>query len=331
MSFWSSILSYRENPLCKNASSQLRPLDEDKSPPLGCAPAAIATDERRAVADFLAQNFGSPPHSPRLRARFSPEDLILVTKDINEPSKINGCIRLSYAGHFETTPIFVVDCFCIATTWRKTGLGTHLLMALHKEAMKRDMGITVFLKESAPVISLRRPIYSSVYVFCRNPHTPSYIEDTEDVRCLTHEEALRLIAIYKEIYPDTFILCANQVSKNREILWRLWKRGPLFILASFQDSFQIHPQTNSTIGWATGWLESPLLAASSPSQQDIRQLYISKIISSLPYDWIWADKAWIKPTDSPSSAHWQQDGPFHWYTYQWRPHIQPNGSYIFHV
>jgi GNAT superfamily N-acetyltransferase len=331
MSFWSSILSYTENPLCTNASSQLRPLPEEKPPPLGCVPAAVATtnEDRRAVADFLAQNFGSPPHSPRLRARFSPEDLILVCKDIKDPLKINGCIRLSYAGHFETIPIFVVDCFCIAPTWRKTGLGTHLLMALQREAMPRKMGLTVFLKESAPVMALRHPIYSSFYVFCRNPHTSSHIEETEDVRSLTHEEALRLVAIYKEIYPDTFILCANHVSKNREILWRLWKRGPLFILASFQDSFQIHPQTNSTIGWATGWLESPLLATSS--QQDIRQLYISKIISSLPYDWIWADRAWIKPTDSPSSSHWQQDGPFHWYTYQWQPLIRPNGSYIFHV
>jgi hypothetical protein len=331
MSFWSSILSYTESPLCKNASSQLRPLDEEKPPPPGCVPAVIATEpaDRRAVADFLAQNFGSPPHSPRLRASFSPEDLILFSRDTNNAFKINGCIRLSYGGHFETVPIYVVDCFCIASSWRKMGLGTHLLIALQREAMKRDMGLTVFLKESMPILAVRRPLYSSYYVFCQNPHTPSYLEDIEEIRSLTHTEALRLIAIYKEMYPDTFILCANRVSKNRGILWRLWKKGSLFILASFQDSFQIHPQTNSTIGWATGWLESPLLA--TPSQEDLRQHYISKIISSLPYDWIWADKAWIKSTNSPSSAHWQHDGPFHWYTYQWQPHIRPNGSYIFHV
>ena len=331
MSFWSSILSYTENPLCKDATQQLRPLDEEPPPPNGCQLAAIASlaADRRAIADFLANNFGSPPHSPRLRARFSPEDLILYSKSQQDPAIINGCIRLSYAGHFETVPIFVVDCFCIASSWRKKGLGTHLLAALQREAMKRGMGHTVFLKEAAPVFALRRPLYSSYYVFCRNPHTQSLDEQNDEIRSLSHQEALSLIKIYKEMYPDTFILCAQTVSKNREIVWRLWKRGPLFILVSFQDSFQIHPQTNSTIGWATGWLESPLLAI--PSREDERQYIISKIISSLPYDWIWADKAWIKPTEWPSSAHWQYDGPFHWYSYQWQPIIRPNGSYIFHV
>lgn len=323
MSFWSSILSYKEQPLCKGAVQQLRPLDEEPPPPSGCQPAAVAATaaDRRAVADFLAKNFGSPPRSPRLRASFSPEDLILFSGSKEDPFTINGCIRLSYAGHFETVPIFAVDCFCIAPLWRRKGLGTHLLAALQREAMKRGMGLTVFLKESAPVFTLRHPLYSSSYVFCRNPQA---LRASSEVRPLTHREALSLVKIFKEMYPETFILCSTTHSKDR--LWRLWKRGPLFILVSFQDSFQIHPLTNSTIGWATGWLESPLL--SSYTNQEERQQIILEIISSLPYDWIWADIQWIK---APSSTHWQQDGPFHWYTYQWQPTIRPNGSYIFHV
>lgn len=339
MSFWSAMLSYKETPLCKYAVSQLSTLSSCISPPPGCEAVIVATSpaDRRAVREFLEQTFGSPPHSPRLLARFSEDDLILVSKSSSDPSVLCGCIRISYAGHFETAPIFVADCFCIAPSWRKRGLGSYILFAIQQETLKRGMGHVILLKESSSVLDLRRPIYSSQYVFCRNSCAPSLQDTMEQIHTLTHQEALSLIAIYKEVYPETFVLCAQTVSKNREILWRFWKRGLSFILASFQDSFQIHPQTHTAIGWATGWLELPCPTITATlSQEYRRQQTISAIISSLPYDWVWADRAWIRPTrvggeEREGARSWQPDGPFHWYSCQWQPLIRPNGSYILHV
>lgn len=332
MSFWEAALSYKETPLSKHAVSQISTLSPDISPPPGCEAAVVATSpaDRLAVREFLEQTFGSPPHSPRLLARFSEDDLILVSKSSSDPSVLCGCIRISYAGHFETAPIFVADCFCIAPSLRKRGLGSYILFQIQKETSKRGMGHVIMLKESSSVLDLRRPIYSSHYVFCQNSRA---LQDRmEQVRSLTHQEALSLVAIYKEMYPETFVLCAQTVSKNREILWRFWKRGLSFILASFQDSFQIHPQTHTAIGWATGWLELPCpTITATPSQEYKRQQVISAIISSLPYDWVWADRAWIRPTEVKGARSWQPDGPFHWYPCQWQPLIRPNGSYILHV
>lgn len=141
------------------------------------------------------------------------------------------------------------------------------------------MGHVIMLKESSSVLDLRRPIYSSHYVFCQNSRA---LQDRmEQVRSLTHQEALSLVAIYKEMYPETFVLCAQTVSKNREILWRFWKRGLSFILASFQDSFQIHPQTHTAIGWATGWLELPCPTITATPLKSIRDNRLSRRLSPL--------------------------------------------------
>jgi hypothetical protein len=113
---------------------------------------------------------------------------------------------------------------------------------------------------------------------------------------------------------------------TKKIEWRIWRNPSTssFILASFQDSYQIHPKTGTAIGWCSGWLESR--AEISPI---LRESAILEIMRSVPYDWIWADRQWIRPL---SGSSWQNDGAFHWYSYQWKPVHYPDGrSYILQI
>jgi GNAT superfamily N-acetyltransferase len=317
LSFWSSLIS-NSSPLCKNANSQIRDsLCSNPKSPTGLAAKVVKSAEDAArVQKFLEIHFGDPPKSPILRANLSPTDIILFVSD--QSDQIVGTVRYTYAGLFEDVPIHVVDCFCIISEWRKRGLGSYLLTTLHNETMRRGLHYSVFLKESAPIYALKQPIYSSSYVFC---YSPQINEIRANILTLRHDQALILIQNYKEIHPDTFVICP--ISPNKQTYWRLWRQDHHSILASFHNSYQIHPNTHTSIGWCTGWLESTAKASDK-----IRDMAIQDMISTLPFEWIWADKAWIQPINA---VNWKADGPFHWYTYQWQPTICPNGSYIFHV
>jgi hypothetical protein len=135
--------------------------------------------------------------------------------------------------------------------------------------------------------------------------------------------AIRLVSIYTSVYPNTLTLVrqTHTQTQTKQIHWRLW-RGPdhHMILASFQGSYQIHPDTHTSIGWCTGWLES----ATQPNSNE-RDAIILAMMETVPFDWIWADKAWIRPGTRMKHV-WHDDGAFHWYAYQWRPIHEVSGS-----
>lgn len=315
-SFWSSINKSTDITLTPKIISQIRTPEFDEVSlisPTGRS-AKLATYPATLLQTFLELHFGNPPKTPTLKLEFSPTDILLYVED--NKSQIAGMIRYSYAGHLDTTSINVVDCFCIAPVWRKLGLGTYLLTMLHQETMRRGLQFSIFLKESAPIFALKRPFYSSSYVYTRTHRRESNVQ-----HLVSHRLALSLVDNYLKIYPDTFTVVKRT---GKPTIWRLWHHSPYSILASFHNSFQIHPETNSPIGWCTGWLESSTQAPAS-----IRNEAISAMMDSLPFDWVWADKAWIG--SAMADPRWSIDGPFHWYSYQWTPTCPPHGSYILHV
>lgn len=321
-SFWNGIDQSRVNdrfvPQIRKNAPELPRL------PRGIIAKLATTDEDlKETREFLEKNFGDPPRTPKFSpdlVKTAKEQIVIILEDKSNNNKIIGSIRFKYSGHFEKKQVSVIDCFCISAEYRKTGLGTYLLAALHKLTNEMGLKYSLFLKESAPVWTFRQPIYSSSYLFKKvmkkdeNEH--SNLKST--IKKLSHQDALRLIEIYREIYPDTFILINTKSTDNtRNLEWRLWHDWGHFILACFQNSYQTID--DKSIGWCTGWLESSYQNIDSKTRSKI----IDSMIHTLSYNYIWADATYIKDADG-----WGKDGPFHWYTYQWSTNMRILSSYV---
>jgi GNAT superfamily N-acetyltransferase len=311
LSFWKSILNYEERPLTQHSSSRIRL----SSPLLEASPTGISysiaqsKEEFSNIRFFLKTYFGNPPLTPLLRPHLSNEDIILYVRENSSIESIVGCIRYTYAGNFEEEIIYKIDCFCIHPRWRKKSVGSYLLSALHKETMERGLCYSIFLKESAPIYALTHPFYSSMYMFKRiHPSSHSYI-----IQWPLEEQVFKIIHVFKSLYPNLFILINHKTTE-----WRLFKYRDYILFIGCQESFQEHPETKSPIGWVTGWLESPRL-----TWRPDRSQIIDAMLSTLPYKWFWTDKRWVE-----EAIGWKEDGPFHWYSYQWKPTLTPSGNYI---
>ena len=318
--FWhNASITQSDTTLSSRICSQLRAKPPQPLPSPTGIPVHRATTstEVAAITHFLEATFGNPPTTPTFSPSLQPSDILLYVTDAS--NTIVGTVRYTYCAHMDTTKFNVIDCFCIAPAWRRHGVGTYLLTELHALTMSLGLQYSLFLKECAPLYQDTQPIYSSTYVYMRNRNrNPTH----PNVLSISHDTACRLIEIYTQLYPNTLTLVRNDTD-TKQIHWRLWRNNNHhMILASFQDSFQIHPETQTAIGWCSGWLES----ATEPAP-DVRGRAITEIMESVPYDWIWADKAWIR--NRPSDTQWHDDGAFHWYAYQWKPVHSINGrSYI---
>ena len=320
--FWhNASITQSDTTLSPRICSQLRAKPPQPLPSPTGIPVhrATTTTEVAAITHFLEATFGNPPTTPTFSPSLQPSDILLYVTDVS--NTIVGTVRYTYCAHMDNTKFHVIDCFCIAPKWRRHGVGTYLLTELHALTMSLGLQYSLFLKEGPTLYQETQPIYSSTYVYMRNCNSnPTY----PNVLSISHDTACRLIEIYTQLYPNTLTLVRNDTA-TKHVHWRLWRdNSHHMILASFQDSFQIHPTTQTAIGWCSGWLES----ATEPAP-DVRDRAITEIMESVPYDWIWADKAWIR---NMSNSPWCQDGAFHWYAYQWKPVHSINGrSYIIHA
>ena len=320
-SFWGPVTSLepsatRFTPHFRPSSLPLPPLT---SPLKICI--AHSSDQLEHVCRFLESNFGNPPKTPTL----SPDLLSHRTSQIviyiqdTTTSEIVASIRYKYAGHFEKKQISLVDCFCIAPEWRKKGLGTYLLTALHNYAMSLNIGFCLFLKESAPQFTFIRPFYSSSYLFTKvKPLVQRLVQTMQTPQTIQTSQANAIIRAFTSIYPDTFILMNISPEQQKTIHWRFFRSGSNLVLASFQDSGQIHTD-GGKIGWCTGCLQTAF-----PNKIQV----IDEIVDSLPFDWVWIDRVFINDT---SRQRWKEDGQFHWYTYQWSTCLNLGDSYILHI
>lgn len=242
------------------------------------------------LTTFLTTYFGGANH-PTLRPVLNPSknELILFTR--TEQADIQATIRYKYAGQFENQPIYLIDCFC--SKERRTGIASQLLIALH--ARTEHVPYALFLKEGLPVPG-QEPLYSSHYVFRRTKPPLSPL-----CHSLSPRQAFALVEAYRGVYKDMFWL-GSESNPNQS--WRLWKRGALWALACFQDSFQ-ETGENERIGWMTAYIGNC-------------DEGLECVVDSSPYPLIWADRVWIRDL-----TKWMVDGPFHWYSYRWTTGLLP--------
>jgi hypothetical protein len=196
--------------------------------------------------------------------------------------------------------IHVVDCFCIHPAWRRKGLGDYLLHELHH--MMQDRPHAVFLKEGEPLPIV--PYYASIYVYRQIDS-----KVCPDVTELTCAAAYRIMDIHQQFRP--FFMIRRQTENQ---VWKIYRNGIHHVLCCIQDTYQtLH---GKRMGWITAWIESPGIT-------DVMRRNASyQLSNSSVYDMIWMDKI-------HAGSGWIDDGPFYWYTYQWKPSIATQRSYCF--
>jgi GNAT superfamily N-acetyltransferase len=268
------------------------------------------------IKHFIKTHFGSPPKTPILDI---PELKLIGEKDhilyIEYNNNIVGCIRYHYLGEFITSnnePIYCIDCFCIHPDWRKKGLGDYLLSSLHNYVNQNNIPYSIFLKEGKQLNIILRPYYSGIYTYRKINNSIS-----PNVESLSIYQAYKLIDIYREFNKDLFIIY-NKSNFNQ--FWKLYRKNGHYILACFQDTYQIFNENGKQkkIGWITAWIESPNMTHNY--REEASKELSDSMYSS--FDYIWANKEWTGNSNS-----WKDDGPFYWYLYQWTTSIHIGKSY----
>jgi hypothetical protein len=289
-------------------------------------------DHKQEICDFLMQYFCIRGSSTSIRSPllyftvdtlFENENKDHIFLIRNEKDGIIATVRYHWIGYFmgfmgftenkksSSSPVmYLVDGLCVHPNWRGKQLVEYLLTELHAFANKMDIPNAVFLEEghsSLPLFPL--PFYISKYVY-RNLSNKSAIKHNPSTSILTlsQEKAFTWITIYLQLYPET-IFIGHHHSKN--VKWLLYRNRSHRILVGIQNTHQIFPETNETMGWITAWLE---IGDISNEDRNQASLEITDDLSS-DFDWIWMDRIWAG--GDQKSDEWMEDGDFKWYNYQW--------------
>ena len=271
----------------------------------------IGPTEAAQTEAFLTDHFsskrqiGSDSMSVILYPTLRPSDAELVLIATDRSDQIVGSIRYRYSGEFEGQPLNCIDCFCVHPAYRKSGLASKLLMEIHELSNRMGKRYSVFLKEGRPVPSVM-PFYSSAYVYKQiRSNSNSNISKICKISSISPSVANRLVTVYRQFRPDTFWLHSPD---NPNQNWYLLRTGLAFLFVCIQDSFQTFQ--GQRIGWLTACFRSGSVS-------------MDKILTQIDYPWIWMDRAFLNGDEEG----WLNDGPFHWYAYQWRTCSRPSGSY----
>jgi len=249
------------------------------------------------ITEFLKTNFGKvggPRLCPSLCS--SPTELILAATDLS--GQIVGSIRYRLAATFEGRSIHCIDCFCVKQAYRGSGLATALLLTLHELTNERNLRYSIFLKEGRPIPG-QIPFYSSTYVYkATNSNPPT-------MKPIPTDLAVKLADCYRQMNPDTVWIHSPD---NPNQAWYLYKDGTQTLFVCIQDSFQ--EWRGGRIGWLTACFRTGSVS-------------LDQTLSVPGYRWIWSDKVFLNGDEQG----WMDDGPFHWYGYQWTSCLRPSRCY----
>jgi hypothetical protein len=335
MTFWniSDLL------MCFNKNRHIinikRHIKSEKPPPKNVSNAIRVRyeDDAYKVRIFLQTYFGKPPDNPILNI---PESELLNTSDFVLyvlsliDHQVIGCIRYHYCGLFNpqnaAVPMFIIDCFCVHPQWRKKGIGEYLLLQLNILSHKLNIPQSLFLKEGPLVNTLFKiPKYSSNYVYS---DLHSIIKDSENnknknknipinnVISLSTANAFKIMDIFTEFNPDLFII-RNSKTNNQH--WRLYKKGNNKILLCFQDCYQY--KDNNKMAMCTAFFSTPNIDHQSKNEA------INELVMTLSdtFKYVWMNRSWFG--NAIDDNQWKDDGPFHWYLYQWNTYMNMSDSY----
>lgn len=285
----------------------------------------VSLYELEEIHLFLKKYFGNPPSTPTLNipieCLLEEDDIIIIVKNLE--AELIGCIRYHFIGKFITghfKDIYYVDCFCIHPSYRKKGIGDFLLSTLHNYANKNNISYALFLKEGRSLNIFNRPLYSGRYVYkeitkFKTENIHSYLFS----KSISKENAFSIMGSFMKF--NKYIIIRNWKGQNQH--WKIYKNGLHMILACFQDTYQEMQTDNGKsrkIAWCTAWFETPTFP------ENLRNEAIDSLIYLLhpTFEYVWLNSKWIGDNNDKT---WKNDGPFHWYSYQWTTCIKPNKFY----
>lgn len=273
------------------------------------SPAQRATNLEE-VQQFLYDHFQMHPdvvYTIPLHALQQKEDTILTVHDNHT---LIATIRYHFIGTYESTPIHLVDCFCVHPIWRGKGVGDYLLHELHH--MMRSKPCALFLKEGRPLPIVS--FYQGTYVY---REIDKHHMNAPNVTMVSTETAYRIMQIHQQFRPFVMIYTVTESAR-----WKLYRSGMHHVLACVQDTYQtlnikqVHSHVTKQMGWITAWIESPGIT-------DAIRDDASYQLSNDVFDMVWMNQIHT----SNASNQWKPDGSFYWYTYQWVPTISIGQSY----
>ena len=329
MSFWAPYKGHATAKRFEEYRAPIHPMDTE-----GVTIESYSLELQR----FLEDQFGSvlksrppafseetkrgPPHRPTWSAEeefggahnprptWSAEEEFVVARSTN--GTLLGCGHVvSRPPLFEGHPIYPTDWLCVAKDHRKTGLTSRILQVGYSYLRSKGVHTCLYLKEGAPMRIPMPPLYSSTYLYRRTDHLKASLSPCKAAP-IRPGKAARLMNLIRQVRPTTFILHSEDLPNQT---WRFWKKGLSWILMGFQDAYQTYQ--GGTVGTLSAFFSA------GPSLVGVWEA----LVDSAPFDWIWADQAFVKGHRSL----WSSDGPFHWYTYQWSTCIALSDQYCLMV
>ena len=291
-------------------------------------------DDAEKLAAFLQQNYqtgSSKELSPKstISSNWIKQQInvagsiFLIVYESSDPnSKIAGCIAGSKLGQIKPGDITIrlIREFCISPKWRKTGLGSYLLLKIWDVLKVLNEDSVLFLKEGGTISSAGPTLHTGMWIYSLFNYND----------CIDYTNTIRDVMIIplslQESYIKTFSEYSNislynsykeDYKSDTIVLYYKGFRGE--ILAAFTNAWQ---QTGGhNIWYMTGWLSRGELLDSESYQASEK---FGCILSSLTASNIavWLDSKVLpfwKQTD-----RWKKDGPFHWYAFQWSAGIYNN-------
>jgi hypothetical protein len=94
--------------------------------------------------------------------------------------------------------------------------------------------------------------------------------------------------------------------------------GTVSVLLCVQSAHQTW--RGGTIGWVTVWLETPTVTSS------MRSMISDALCHAVApyYKWLWMN---ARERGDVLGPEWKEDGPFHWYSYQWTTCLTTSTGY----
>jgi hypothetical protein len=247
--------------------------------------------------------------------------LIVYDKD----KQIAGCIGASRLGTIQpgNIPLRLIREFCIAPLWRKTGLGSYLLLSIWNTLKVTSEDSVLFLKEGAPLSSAGPTLHTGIwgYKYFKHALQPPIISCKEISATQDQEEYIKTFAEYSNISLYNSITPAKSDSKDTIVLYYKGFKGE--ILAAFTNAYQRIDKYD--IWYMTGWFTKGGLL--DIEYLDAAQTFGNYIVSRTGSD----IAIWLDYNVLPKNDEWLKDGPFHWYAFQWTAGIYNEANLFLRV
>lgn len=290
--------------------------------PAGCC-LTIADADAPLIADFLRSFYktgGTQSAAPissltaeQIRAAVLAETRFILLRA--PAGTLLGTISSQPIGHLRRGsivspfPVRYVTNFCVHPQQRRQGAASKLLQAMWADGRSIQEDAMIFLKEGAPLLKAGPAIYSSRWIYRRVADGEAAVAVAAG-RVTEVAGTAAVATTVADADASIIVSVPNRPISSRVYIYK-GTRG--IILAAFSDAHQIHSVDGAPIYYMTGWVEKGQLLQTERLAAARQLSAIAAAKRSVSNSWVWIDEAAIRGVQAP----WKQDGPFHYYAFNW--------------